>query len=310
MNRPVIGLALGGGAARGWAHIGIIRGLAAMGIHPDIVVGTSMGAIAGGCHAAGKLDVLETFARGLTLRGLLRYLDFNFSGSGILSGNKFRRLLQEHLADLEIENLPIKFAAVATQIGTGHEVWLTRGRLVHALRASSALPGIFRPVCVNQRWLTDGVLVNPVPVSVCRAFGAEVVLAVSLQNEVTRKGAVIPDHGATEQGCTTDSPDLNRPPKGNGRAATHLLHRQFFGRKEVPGITAVMLDAFNITQDRIARARLAGDPPDVMLAPRLKDVGLFDFHRAGEIIPTGQDAVARAREDIEHAIDSFLAATQ
>ncbi len=302
MQKPIIGLALGGGAARGWAHIGVLNALHRLGIRPDIIAGTSMGAIAGGCYAAGKLETLSEFAQNLTLRGLLRYLDFNFSGSGILSGGRLRALLKTHLDAFEIEHLPIKFAAVATQIGTGHEVWLTHGKLVRALQASSALPGIFKPVCVNHRWLTDGVLVNPVPVSVCRAFGAEVVIAVTPQAELCGKGGVIPDHGATTQECDSNPPESIKPPKGNGRAAKHLLHRQFLGPKEMPGITSVMVDAFNITQDRIARARLAGDPPDVIIAPRLRDIGLFDFHRAKEIIPQGEAAVERAREDIFHAL--------
>ena len=302
MQKPVVGLALGGGAARGWAHIGVLTALHSMGIRPDIIVGTSMGAVAGGCYAAGKLETLSDFARNLTLRGLLRYLDFNFSGSGILSGGKLQKLLKSHLNEFDIEHLPIKFAAVATQIGTGHEVWLTRGKLVRALQASSALPGIFKPVCVDHRWLTDGVLVNPVPVSVCRAFGAEVVLAITPQSELCGKGAVIHEHGATAGECNATPSETATPPKANGRAAKHLLHRQFLGPKEMPGITSVMVDAFNITQDRIARARLAGDPPDVIITPRLRDIGLFDFHRAEEIIPAGEAAVHRARDDIFHAL--------
>lgn len=295
MGKLKIGLALGGGAARGWAHIGVLKALAEAGIEPDIVAGTSIGAVAGGCYVAGKLDALEAFACSLTRRSIFGFLDFNFGGSGLITGQRLCDRLDEHLSRIQIESLERKFVAVATEFGTGHEVWLNKGHIVDAMRASYALPGIFRPVKINGRWLMDGALVNPIPVSVCRALGARMVIAVNLNWDIFGKGAIIPDQEAIndEEG---EAPAL----KGvNGRAAAHLLHRQLFGRRGgEPGISSVMMDAFNIIQDRIARARLAGDPPDISIAPRMADISLFDFYQARTAIERGAEATRKQLNDI------------
>ncbi|HEX5930793.1 MAG TPA: patatin-like phospholipase family protein, partial [Methyloceanibacter sp.] len=182
-GRPMIGLALGGGAARGWAHIGVLKSLVSAGLYPDIVAGTSMGAVAGACYVTGRLGALEEFACSLTRRRLFGFLDFNFGGSGLISGQRLSARLEHHLRQFDIERLERKFVAVATELGTGHEVWLNKGSLVNALKASFALPGIFRPVQINGRWLIDGALVNPIPVSVCRALGARIVIAVNLSSD-------------------------------------------------------------------------------------------------------------------------------
>src|SRR5712672_4150819 len=170
IRRPVIGLALGGGAARGFAHIGIVKALIAHGIVPDVVVGTSIGAVVGGAYATGHLDRLEEWARSLQPRSVLSYLDIRLNGSGLIGGTKLAAELEASIGPTMIEDLPIKFATVATEVRTGHEIWLTHGRMVDAMRASYALPGIFSPVLVGDRWLVDGALVNPVPVSAARAF--------------------------------------------------------------------------------------------------------------------------------------------
>ena len=153
MARPTIGLALGGGAARGWAHIGVLRSLIAAGLEPDIVAGTSIGAVAGACYVTGKLDRLEEFATTLTRRRIFGFLDFNFGGSGLITGQRLSSRLETQLKNVAIEGLNPRFVAVATELGTGHEVWLNKGDLVTALKASFALPGIFRPVQINGRWL-------------------------------------------------------------------------------------------------------------------------------------------------------------
>ena len=310
MARAKIALALGGGAARGWAHIGVLRVLRDAGIEPDIVVGTSIGAVVGGCYLAGKLDELEAFSRELTRRRVFGYLDFNLAGSGLISGQRLSAKLEEHLTDQHIEKLDRRFAAVATEIGTGHEVWLSRGRLIDAMRASYALPGIFKPVRVHGRWLFDGALVNPIPVSVCRAYGASYVIAVNLNADMIGRGTVIPSFDAHSDQDVADLPEPEQATKG--RSARQLLQWQLFGRGDgAPGISTVMLDAFNIVQDRIARSRLAGDPPDVTVSPRMPDIGLFDFHRAEDGIEAGRlatereiDRIAREIEHLRHASHS------
>jgi len=295
-----IGLALGGGSARGWAHIGVLRALNAEGIHPDIIAGTSIGAVVGGCYVAGELGALEQFARQLTRRKVLGFLDFNFSGSGLINGQRLCDILDRQLKGITIEAMDKRFVAVATEIGTGHEVWLSHGRLVDAMRASYALPGIFRPVAINGRWLFDGALVNPIPVSVCRALGARYVIAVNLAADSCGRGTVVPHLEAADP----EEPTPEQPEPGliqrNGRAVKKLLQRQVFGRTDNgPGISRVMMEAFNIVQDRIARSRLAGDPPDVIIQPRLPTFGLFDFHRADALIECGVAATRREIEDIK-----------
>ncbi len=302
MNDCKIGVALGGGSARGWAHIGVLRTLNEAGIFPDIVVGTSIGAVVGGCYVAGELDALEEFARDLTRRKVLGFLDFNFTGSGLINGQRLCNVLDNRLRDVAIERLSKRFVAVATEIGTGHEIWLTRGRMVDAMRASYALPGIFRPVPIEGRWLFDGALVNPVPVSVCRALGARYVIAVNVNSDSCGRGTVVPHVemlSPPEPSSAAEQGTLAR----NGRAVKKLLQRQVFGRTDnSPGISRVMMEAFNIVQDRIARSRLAGDPPDIMIQPRLPAFGLFDFHRAEAMIECGVSAAKREIEDIKSEI--------
>lgn len=294
-----IGLALGGGAARGWAHIGVLRALKAAGIEPDIIAGTSIGAVVGGCAIAGHLDQLEDFARELTVRRVFGYLDLNLTGTGLISGQRLCERLDRHLGDRRIEDLNKSFAAVATEIGSGHEVWLRRGRMVDAIRASYALPGIFKPVKIDGRWLFDGALVNPIPVSVCRAMGARYVIAVNLNFDISSRAAagaaILPDANADPDPQIEPAPVKGK----NGIAVRRLLMRQVFGTGEdAPGISTVVIDAFNIVQDRIARSRLAGDPPDAMITPRLHGIGLFDFHRAEDLIARGEAAAQRAIDDI------------
>jgi NTE family protein len=304
--RPTIGLALGGGAARGWAHIGVLKCLVNAGLLPDIVAGTSMGAVAGACYVTGRLGALEDFATGLTRRRVFGFLDFNFGGSGLISGQRLSARLERHLQHFDIERLDRRFVAVATELGTGHEVWLNKGSLVNALKASFALPGIFRPVQINGRWLIDGALVNPIPVSVCRALGARIIIAVNLTSDPFGRGGVIHDWQAFEE----PPPPMEDAelPGSNGRAAVHLLHRQIFGRSDgAPGMSAVMMDAINITQDRIARSRLAGDPPDFTITPKTGGIGLFEFHRACEAIELGVKATEKQLEEIKIAVRALAA---
>jgi NTE family protein len=299
-HRPSIGLVLGGGAARGFAHIGVIKTLIARGLVPDVIAGTSIGAVVGGCYAAGHLDALESWARSLTSRSVLSYLDVNLSGSGLIWGHRLARRLEAELGGITIDDLPFRFAAIATEIGTGHEIWLTRGNLVEAMRASYTLPGIFAPVRLGGRWLVDGTLVNPVPVAAARALGARLVLAVNLNADLFGRGTTIASHGSDVNGEDVFD-GLRRNPRGliGLFGAERMVKRQFFGR---PGISTVMVEAFNVMQDRIARSRLAGDPPDVLVNPRLGTIGLFEFHRAQEAIALGAEATEKALEPLAEAL--------
>ncbi|MDP2620625.1 MAG: patatin-like phospholipase family protein [Hyphomicrobiales bacterium] len=305
-RRPSIGLALGGGAARGWAHIGVIRQLVEAGFAPDVIAGTSIGAVVGGCYAAGGLDELESFARDLSKRRVIGLLDFHFGGSGLITGDRLAKLLMRGFGDTRIEDLPRRFVCVSTELRTGHEIWLSKGELVQSMRASYALPGLFKPVRVLDRWLIDGALVNPVPVSVCRAFGARLVIAINLNTDMFGKGTVVRAHDPVET-CPGDT-DADWPDEAHTGVdgARGLLRRQLVGtRAGPPGISSVMVDAFNIVQDRIARSRLAGDPPDIMVTPKLADIGMFEFHRAREAIDAGARAGDRILAEIEGTLTAL-----
>ena len=294
-------LALGAGAARGWALIGVLRELLGRGIIPDLVVGTSMGAVVGGCYCAGKLDELERFALSMTRRRVFGLMDFTISGMGLISGSRLRAMLANSLGDIKIEDLATPFACVATQVHTGHEVWLTKGDLVDAMRASYALPGVFEPVSVGGRWLMDGALVNPVPVSVCRALGAETVIAVNLVAETLAR--------PQNPGQDAVRSELAMPSTAADAlvgAWSPLRRRQ--GLDSGPSMAKVLVDAFNITQDRIARSRLAGDPPDLTINAKVGRIGLFDFHRASELIALGRDAARRSAPDLADLFPSHSAA--
>ncbi len=269
-RKTPISLALGGGCARGWAHIGVLRAFDEAGIEISMIAGTSIGALVGGCYLAGKLDELEEFARSLTKRRIFGLLDLNLRGSGLFGGMRLDARLREHLAGVRFEDLSKPFVSVASEIRTGHEIWLSQGSLITAMRASYALPGVFEPVSCNGRMLVDGALVNPVPVSVCRAQEQPLVVAVNLSTDNFGRAAVI-RHSAGELAAE--------------REAT-AGHREADSRL---GITGVMVEAFNIIQDRISRARLAGDPPDLSLQPKLSHVGLTEFHRADEAIRLGYE---------------------
>lgn len=296
--RRKIGLALGAGGARGWSHIGVLQELEANGLKPDVIAGASIGAVAGGCWAGGRLAELEDFARSLTKRRVFGLLDVSLSGAGLIAGNRLRSRLEAALGQIKIEELSTKFVAVATEMGTGHEIWLQHGPLVEAMRASYALPGIFEPVSIGGRWLFDGALVNPIPVTACRALGADFVISVNLIADTRLRPTVIRDDTFVEEAAdeTVAAPARKR----------YGLFRSQFDRNATgaPGLATAMVEAFNITQDRIARARLAGDPPDATIGARLGRIGFFDFHRAEEMIALGREAARKALPEIREEMET------
>jgi NTE family protein len=301
-RRAKVGVVLGAGAARGWAHIGALQELDAQGWRPDVVVGSSIGSLVGGCYAAGRLEMLEAFARSLTRRRVFGLLDFSFSGGGLIGGERLRARLEAELGDLRIEDLPIRFAGVATEIGDGHEIWLRRGSLVDAIRASYALPGVFEPVKVDGRWLFDGAIVNPVPVSVARALGAERVIALNIQSDSVGRGTAIQD----PFGRTEPPPPVEEPASDNGgriarwwRGGNGSSHTD----ASAPGLLTSMVNAFDILQDRIMRSRLAGDPPDALVQLKVGKIGMFEFHRADELIALGREAIRKAAVEIKEQTD-------
>ncbi len=303
---PVVGLALGSGSARGWAHIGVIRELESMGIRPKVVVGTSIGALVGGVYVAGQLEEFSDWVTGLTFRDVLGFLDVGFSG-GFVKGEKLFGFFREQHQNPEIGELEShRFATVATDMQLGREVWIQEGTVLDAARASCALPGLFTPVQFNGRWMLDGGLVNPVPVSVCRALGAELVIGVNLNGQligqhVDRKQAraVVQEKKTSEKGAPEERKVWERV-------------QEFFASSDgggdgagdpAPGFFDVVGASVNIMQDRITRSRMAGEPADVNLVPLLPNYALMDFHRASEAIEEGERLVRAQRERIQWLMD-------
>jgi len=268
--RPRLGLALGSGSARGWAHVGVVRALLEQGIAPDCVAGCSMGAMVGAAFASGRIEKLEDWARSLDRTRIFKLLDIGGPG-GLLKGARLLDMFQGQFVDCDFSELRIPFAAVATDLGSGQEVWLREGKVADAVRASCTIPGLFEPVLREGRYLVDGALVNPVPISLCRALGAEVVIAVNVGL----------DMGGQSTSVNHPKPTLPL----NQRLLGLLLPRHrgaaFVSRNAdmppQPSISETFLGAIDIMQERIAQSHLAADTPDVMLSPELGEIGIFDY---------------------------------
>ncbi len=292
-----IGIALGSGSARGWSHIGVIRSLLEAGIPIDIACGASIGALVAGSFAAGFLDPLDRWARRLSWSYIIGFMDVMIPRSGLIEGERMTGYFRQNMADPEIERLSLPFAAVATDLKTGREIWLRDGSLMDAIRASISLPGIFTPCQRNGQWLVDGGLVNPVPVSLCRSMGADIVIAVNLNSDIM---------GKPRLRRMADPPTGGRNgenPRTMGKWAAFLnqtaqqgnltLFRQLFQEQPErgPSIFDVMTTSVKIMQDRITCERLAADPPEILVKPRLAHIGLMEFNRAEEAIEEGKRAM-------------------
>ncbi len=304
-HRPRIGLALGSGAARGWSHIGVIRALAEIGIEPHIVCGCSIGAVVGAAYAAGNLGRLEGWVRSLSMLELVRFFELSWSRSGFVDTDRLDETLVATVCGehVRIEDLTRPFAAVATDLATGREMWLTEGPVLRAVWSSISLPGLFPPVRHLHRWLVDGGLVNPVPVSLCRALGADLVIAVNLNGDIVGKHFRPRPHAPADGHQSNGNGDVLGAVKETLKGYSAALLPGTRGRGNgAPGTLDAIAGSINIVQDRITRSRMAGDPPDVLLAPKLAHVGLLEFHRAGETIEEGRQAVRRLRPEIEHVL--------
>lgn len=302
MRKPRIGLALGSGSARGWAHIGAIRALEERGVKPDLVCGTSIGALVGGVYASGQLEGLERWASGLAWSQVVRLMDLTWKG-GLIRGQRLFNLFRNTFEDREFGELDIRFGCVATELASGREIWIQRGKLLDGIRASIAMPGLFTPVVRDGTVLVDGGLVNPVPVSMCRAFGAEIVIAVDLS-----WGKLGPYRNMGRELPEPQSPgwlERLRPGwLGNGRTNGGQADagRPKSDEPAIPSIFEVFNSALDIVEQRVARSRLAGEPADVLITPLLPDFGTMEYHRAAEAIAEGRAAVERMQPLLEQVM--------
>ena len=296
-----IGLALGSGSARGWSHIGILRALAEIGIEPDLVCGSSVGAIVGASYAAGNLDKLEEWVTSLTRADVARFLDLNLSLNGFIDAPRLRSFFADYVCAeaVRIEELGKTFATVSTDLENGREIWFTEGSVLDAVWASMSLPGLFPPIRNQGRWLVDGGLVNPVPVSVCRALGADLVIAVNLNGAIVGRHFLHRIEDEADQAAADGLLSMLRKTVKNYSSS---LFGSNGTNDSAPGLFDAIIGSINIVQDRITRSRMAGDPPDIVLAPRLSHIGLMDFYRAREAIQEGRECVQRMLPEIRHQV--------
>lgn len=294
-----VGLALGSGSSRGWSHIGVINALAEQGIEPDIVCGTSIGALVGASYVCNNLDSLEKWVTSLTKLESARFLDINTSFNGFVDTERLHKFLNEVVASdsMTIESAEKKFAAIATELETGREVWFTEGLVLEAVWSSISLPGIFPAIKHKDKWLVDGGLVNPVPVSVCRALGADIVIAVNLNGNIVGKHFVKSSVPALKNNSF-----VNKITELVAEYTTSIFSDKP-KEEEPPNLLEAIAGSINITQDRITRSRMAGDPPDILLSPKLSHIGLLEIYRAKEAIEGGRKSVQRMLPEIKDVFD-------
>ena len=294
-----VGLALGGGSARGWAHIGVIRALTEAGIDIDYIAGTSIGSVVGSVFAAGNIKDLEEVAVRLDWKQIAYLFDVVLPKSGLIDGKKVAGFVRNHLRKTNIEELPIPFCAVSTDLNTGDEVVIREGDIIEAVRASISIPGIFTPVRSNGRVLVDGGLVNPVPVSVAREMGADFVIAVDLSHGIVGNNTFVQDT-TPELGVSHSEKDDQQIIKKRNRllealnsrlaaidfsALSWTKHSQDV--EPLPNIFDVITSSINIMEAHISAANLKADPPDLIIQPNLSHIKFLEFNRASEAIAEG-----------------------
>ncbi len=297
--RPKIGVALGSGAARGWAHIGVFEGLAALGVVPEVISGTSIGSLVGAAFVTGKLAALKTRMENFGRHDVAAMLDVHLATGGLIEGRRVETFLDSLGIAGSIETQGRRYAAVATDLASGREIWLQQGPIGRAVRASIGMPGLFSPTRHDDQWLIDGGLVNPVPVSLARALGADIIIAVDLNSELVGRRFTGSD---IELAASTTPPAVPaQAPQWLKDAVGPILQRVLQAGPDFPSYFEVLANSLNIMQDRITRMRLAGDPPNVLLCPRLGEFSWLDFHRAKEAIAEGLACVQAAEPVIRRA---------
>ncbi|MBP2166909.1 NTE family protein [Erwinia toletana] len=293
MRQVKIGLALGSGAAKGWAHIGVINALERAGIKVDIVAGCSVGALVGAAYASERLPVMEKWVRSFSYWDVIRLMDFSWRRGGLLRGERVFNHVRRLITHEDIEQCKMRFGAVATNLSTGRELWLTEGDLHQAIRASCSMPGLLAPVGYNGYWLVDGAVVNPVPISLTRALGADIVIAVDLQHDAHLMQQDL--LSVTPQSAEQES----EPVASWGGKLRQQLSKMATRRiNQTPGAMEIMTTSIQVLENRVKRNRMAGDPPDVLIQPFCPQISTLDFHRAEEAIAAGKQAVEKKMDEL------------
>ncbi|HHN8544266.1 patatin-like phospholipase RssA [Citrobacter cronae] len=295
MRKIKIGLALGSGAARGWSHIGVIKALKHMGIDVDIVAGCSIGSLVGAAYACNKLPALEQWVCSFSYWDVLRLMDLSWRRGGLLRGERVFNQYRNVMPVEAIEQCTRRFATVATNLSTGRELWFTEGDLHLAVRASCSIPGLMSPVAHNGYWLVDGAVVNPIPVSLTRALGADIVIAVDLQHDAHLMQQDLLSFNVSSDAESGDGADEL---SWHGRLKERLSN--ITARRTVTAPTAmeIMTTSIQVLENRLKRNRMAGDPPDILIQPFCPQISTLDFHRASAAIAAGQLAVEKKMDEL------------
>jgi NTE family protein len=285
-RKPTVALALGAGGAKGLAHIGVIEELERQGFEIVAIAGSSMGALVGGIHAMGKLGVYRDWACALARLDVLRLADWTLSGGGLIKGERIINTLRHLTGDMQIENLPVAYTAVATELDRGREVWLTRGSLFAAIRASTAMPTVFRPHLLEGRWLVDGALLNPVPVTPLIRAHADYLVAVSLHGPA--------DNASSRPVAAAAAPSAAHA--AHGRVSELIAHWLPHGAKSVParGTFDLLNESMDLMQSHLSRLRLAVYEPDLLIELPRDLAHVYEFYRARELIECGREQARQA----------------
>lgn len=288
-----VSLVLGSGGARGHAHIGVIRAVEERGLEIRNIAGSSMGAVVGGIYAAGELDTYCDWAMSLSQRDVMRLLDFSFTWTSIFKGERIFDVLRDLIGDRDIEDLDRGFVAVATAIHQQREVWINKGSLFRAIRASTAVPGVFAPVELNNRLLVDGGLVNPIPIAPTLNDATDLTIAVNLNAIIeTRHDRPDPDAGASSGGD-----------KAGGKYHTAIskfidgLIGSDDGDEDTPDAADLLTKSIDVMQGAIARLKLAAYTPDMTVEISRDAASFFEFHRAGEMRDVGYEQTVKVLDD-------------
>ena len=294
MRQVKIGLALGSGAAKGWAHIGVINALERAGIRIDVVAGCSVGALVGAAYATHRLPVMERWVNSFSYWQVIRLMDFSWQRGGLLRGERVFSHVRDLIGEKNIEQCGLPFGAVATNLSTGRELWLTEGDIHQAVRASCSMPGLLAPVSWHGYWLVDGAVVNPVPISLTRALGADIVIAVDLQHDAHLMQqellSVTPETAVEEARPHSDS--------WSSRLRQRIGSLKLRKINHTPGAMEIMSTSIQVLENRLKRNRMAGDPPDVLLQPLCPQISTLDFHRAEEAIEAGRLSVEKKMDEL------------
>ncbi|CNI91848.1 patatin-like phospholipase RssA [Yersinia aldovae] len=297
MRKIKIGLALGAGAAKGWAHIGVINALNKIGISIDVVAGCSVGSLVGAAYASDHLDAMERWVRSFKYWDVIRMMDFSWQRGGLLRGERVFNEVNKIIDVRDIAECTLPFGTVATNLTTGRELWLTEGDIKQAIRASCSIPGLFAPVWFDGYWLVDGAVVNPVPVSLARAMGADVVIAVDLQHDAH----LFQQDLFSSPAVSADKP-IDQSESWQRRLKGRIANLTAKSSNSAPGAMEIMSTAIQVLENRLKRNRMAGDPPDILIQPFCPQISMLDFHRADEAIAAGQLAVEIKAEQLTHLI--------